>query len=69
MLDYNYNLALNVSRGGASTASLGNLCFCSTTLIVKTISSCMNLPLFDFKPLPWVLSQEDLLKSQSASFL
>jgi len=29
------NLALSVSRVGASTTSLGNLCQCFTTLVVK----------------------------------
>lgn len=28
----------------------------------KKISSCMNLPLFSLKPLPWVLPQQNLLK-------
>jgi len=32
-----FNLVLNASREGASTASLGNLCQCTTTLIVKSL--------------------------------
>lgn len=35
MLDYYYNLTLNVSRDGASTTSLGNLPMYSTNFIVK----------------------------------
>ena len=37
------NPALNVSRDGASTTSLGNLCQCSTTLITKNFLLIFNL--------------------------
>ena len=33
-----FQLALNVSRDGASTTSLGNLCQCFTTLMLKNSS-------------------------------
>ncbi|KAK4827923.1 hypothetical protein QYF61_022371 [Mycteria americana] len=58
------NQTLNVSRDGASTTSLGNLCQCFTTLIVKNffLISSLNLPSFSFKTLPLVLSQQVLLK-------
>ena len=53
------NLALNISRVGASTASLGNLFQCLTTLMVKNfllISNLnLNLPsfwLFWFRTIP-----------------
>jgi len=58
------NLALNISRDGASITSLGSLCQCFTTLIVKNyfLVSSLNLPSFSLKPLPLVLSQQILLK-------
>ena len=58
------NLALNVSRNGASTTSLGNLVQCLTTLIVKYffLISSLNLPSLSLKPLALVLSQQALLK-------
>jgi len=65
------SLALNTAREGAATASLGNLCQCLTTLVVKNffLISSLNLPSFSFKPLPLVLLQQALLKSLSQSFL
>ncbi|KAK4812466.1 LOW QUALITY PROTEIN: hypothetical protein QYF61_026459 [Mycteria americana] len=58
------NLTLNVARDGASTASLGNLGQCLTTLIVKNffLKSSLNLPSLSLKPLLLVLSQQALLK-------
>jgi len=61
-------------RGGASTTSLGNLCQCFTTLIVKNffLISSLSLPSFSLKPLPLVLSsnrfdnQVNLLNSQGS---
>jgi len=48
------NLALNVSRDGASTTSLSNLGQCFTTLIVKYffLIFSLNLLSFSLKPLP-----------------
>ena len=65
------NLTLNVSRDGASTNSLGNLCLCFTTLIVKNffLISSLSLPSFSLKPFLLVLSQQTLLKNLSLSFL
>jgi len=59
------NLTTNVSRDRASTTSLGNLCQCFTTLIVKKFFSLssLNLPLFSLKPLLLVLSLQALLES------
>ncbi|NXW03176.1 LTN1 ligase, partial [Fregetta grallaria] len=56
------SLTLNVPRDGASTASLGNMFQCFTTLIVKKIFliSSLNLPSFSLKPLP-------LVKARSAA--
>ncbi|KAK4827886.1 hypothetical protein QYF61_022309, partial [Mycteria americana] len=58
------NLTLNVSRDGASTTSLGNLCQCFTTLSIKNffLVSNLNLPSFSFRPLPLVLLQQALPK-------
>ncbi|KAK4831204.1 hypothetical protein QYF61_016041 [Mycteria americana] len=58
------NLALNVSRDGASTTSLGNLFHCFTTPTVKNffLLSSLNLPSFTLKTLPLVLLQQALLK-------
>ena len=52
------NLALNSSREGAATASLGSLCQCLTTLMVKNffLISHLNLPSFSLEPFPLVLS-------------
>jgi len=38
-------LALNTAREGAATASLGNLCQCLTTLIVKNFFLISDIPL------------------------
>ena len=53
-----FNLALNASRDGASTTSLGNLFQCFTTLCVKNflLISNLNLPCLSLKPFPLVLS-------------
>jgi len=61
------NLTLNVSRDGASTASLGNLCQGFTTLSIKKVFfiSSLNLPTFHLTALPFVLSQWALLRSLS----
>jgi len=65
------SLALNVSRDGALTTSLGNLCQGFTILTVKNFFfiSSLNLLSFSVKPLPLVLLQQALLKSLSPSFL
>jgi len=49
---------LNACRDGASTASLGNLFQCITTLCVKNflLISNLNLPRLSLKPFPLVLS-------------
>ena len=61
------NLAWNVSRDGASTTSLSNLCQRFTTLIVKNFFfvPSLKLPSFSLKPSPLVFSQQVLLKSLS----
>ena len=58
-------------QGGASTASLGNLCPCLITLTVKNsfLISNLNLPSFSLKPLPLVLSLHALVKIPSPAFL
>ena len=50
--------ALDTSRDGASTTSLGNLFQCVTTLCVKNflLISYLNLPCLSLKPFPLVLS-------------
>ena len=65
------NLTLNVLRDGASTTSLGNLCQCFTTCIVKNffLTPILNLPSFSLETSPLFLSQQALLKSLSPSFL
>jgi len=65
------NLALNASRGGASTASQGNLFQGFTALIVKNffLVPDLNLPSFRSKPLPLVLPLHTLAKSPSPAFL
>jgi len=62
---------LELLQGGASTASLGNLLQCLTTLIVKNFFfiPSLNLPSFSLKPLPLVLSLHALVKSTSPAFL
>jgi len=57
------SLALNASRAGASTASLGNLFQCVTTLCVKNflLISNLNLPCPSLKLFPLVLSLSTLI--------
>ena len=66
-----FNLALNSAREGAATASLGSLCQCVITLILKNffLISNLNLPSFNLKPLPLVLFLQALVKSPSPAFL
>ena len=54
-------------QGRASAASLGNLCQCFTTLMVKNflLISNLNLPSFSLQPFPLVLSLHTLVKSPS----
>ena len=61
------NLTLHVSRDGASSASLSNLCQYLTTIIVKSFFLMSNLHLLSFslKQFPFVLSQQTLLKNLS----
>ena len=49
---------LNTSRDGNSTTSLGTLFQCLTTLSVKTffLISNLNLPWFNLRPFPLILS-------------
>ena len=63
--------ALNASREGASTASLGNLFQCLTTLTVMHFSLIfsLNQPTSRSKPFPLVLSQHALVKCPSPAFL
>ena len=63
------NLALNTSREGADTASLGNLGQCFTTLMVKNffLLSNLNLPSFSLQPFLLVLSLHTLVKSPSST--
>jgi len=51
-------------QGGPATASLGNLCQCFTTLMVKNflLISHLNLSSFSLEPLPCVLSLHTLVK-------
>ena len=55
------NLALNTSREGTSTMSLGNLCQCLTTLTGKNffLRSNLNLPSFSLKLLPLITTPPD----------
>jgi len=55
------NLALNVSRDGASTASLGNLFQCFTTLIVKKFFLISSLSSLLGDPGLWGAVQADQL--------
>jgi len=65
------NLALNVAREGAATASLGNLGQGLTTLMGKNffLISNLNLPSVSLEPFPLVQSLHTLGKSPSPSFL
>ena len=64
------SLALNASRKGASTTSLGNLFQCLTTLTVNNffLVSSPNLPFSSLKPFPLVLLLPALINSLSLSF-
>ena len=55
------NLALNTSRDGASTASVGSPCQSLTSLWIKNffLTSNLNLLSFTYKTLPLVLSREE----------
>jgi len=61
--------ALNGSRDGASTTSLGNLFQCVTTLCVKNFLpiSNLNLPCLSLKPFPLVLSLFTHVNSRTPS--
>jgi len=61
------SLALNASRDGASTTSLGYLFQCVTTLWVKNffLISNLNLACLSLKPFPLVLSLSTLVNSCS----
>ena len=65
------SLTSGVSRDGASSTSLGNLCHCLTTFIVKNfvLMSNLNLHSFSLNPFPLILSPQTLLKSLFPSFL
>ena len=64
------SLALNASREGASTASLGNLFQCPTTLTVNNffLISSLNLPSSSLKPFIPILSLHALTKKSPSSF-
>ena len=64
------SLVLSVSRDEAPTASLGNLCQCLTTLIIKYffLISNLNLLSLSLKPFPLVLLPQTLLKSPLLSY-
>lgn len=51
-----YNLALNTSRSGASTASPGTLCQCLTTFTVNNSFLVYNVASFSLESFPFVLS-------------
>ena len=59
------NLALNTSRDGASTTSLGSLCQHLPTFSVKSypLISNLNLSSLSLKPFPLVLPLTTLVKS------
>jgi len=63
--------ALNTTREGAATASLGKLCQGLTTLRVKKffLLSNLNLPSFSLKSLPLVLLLHAFVKSHYPAFL
>ena len=65
------NLALNIAREGAATASLGNLCQGLTALTVQNffLVSSLNLPSFSLKSFPLVPSLHALVKSPSPALL
>jgi len=59
--------ALNAAREVASTTSVGSLFQCLTTLRVRNVFliANLNLPSFNLKPLPLVLSLHALVKRSS----
>ena len=61
--------ALNASRDGASTASLGNLFQCVSTLWLKNflLISHLNLPCLSLRPFSLVLSLSTLVNSHLPS--
>ena len=63
------SLALNASRDGASTTSLGNMLQCVTNLWVKNflLISNLNLPCLSLKSFPFVLSLSTLVNSHCPS--
>ena len=65
------SLALNASRDGAFTTSLGNLFQCVTTLWVKNflLISNLTLPCLSLRPFSLVLSLSTLINSHSPSCL
>ena len=62
---------LGCSELNPTWPSLGNLCQCLTTLMVKNVFliSNLNLPSCSLEPFPLVLSLHTLVKSPSPSFL
>lgn len=64
-----YHLVLNVSKDRTSTISLGNLCWCFPTLIVKYFSLELNSPFFSLNSLHPVLSQQAVMKILEKCFL
>jgi len=52
------SLILSVSKDGAATTSLGNLCFIILTVKNGFLISSLNLPFFSWKPFPLILSQQ-----------
>jgi len=70
LLKVPFSLALNASREGASTTSLGNLFQCLTTPTVKNffLISSLNLPSSSLKPFHLVLLLHVLIKTFSPVF-
>ena len=64
------SLTLSVSKDGASTVPLDNLCQCLTALTVKDfyLTSNLNLSSLDLKPFPHVLSQQTLFTCPLLSY-
>ena len=62
---------LGCLQGWGTTTFLGNLCQCFTALSMKTfvLISSLNLLSSTLKLFPLVLSEQNLLKSLSSSFL
>jgi len=65
------SLTFNACRDGASTASLGNLFQCITTLCVKNffLISNLNLPCLSLRPFPLVLSLSTPVNSCTPPYL